>query len=176
MRNALMIAGLFAAIVLGLAVFAYLRTPSAPSPEDAEARRITDTCAMGTTDSGKSALAVALAPRLRTLNAQATISSAHVGAIIDTIRDDVSGARIYDLYRRCIKDQTILSLIARGIRVDSAAGARGISVSQPPSPAKAAQADQRQPAPANGTCNYNTTKGSLSPVICSARDVNIKVN
>jgi hypothetical protein len=172
MRNALIIAGFCAAIALSLAVFALLRQPSSPPPEAAEVERIIAACGIGTKDSGKTAFAVALALRLRELNAQATISSAHVGAIVDTIKDDASGARIYELYANCVKEQTILSLRARGIGIDSIAGAGNAAVSPP----QITGISHRDAVPAKVICKDNTTQDSLSPVICVARDVTIKGN
>lgn len=121
------------ALAIALAVFAFLRS-SAPgtSPEDVEARRIVDSCAMGASEAGRAGLSVNLARRLRDLHAETAVTSGRVGAILDKIGPDAIGAAMYATYVQCLRQQTELSLIRSGIRIES-------SPPPPPAPVSTAQ-------------------------------------
>jgi hypothetical protein len=110
-------------IILGLAIalYAFVK-PSThrSSPEDDEARRIVEVCAGGFTETGKAGLSANLARQLRQLHAASEVSSVQVGAVIAKIRPDEVGREVYKIYVRCLKQQTELSLRARGVRIDAA--------------------------------------------------------
>src|SRR5688572_18400325 len=103
--------GSFIVLALAIALFAFMRPETrAPSAEDDEARRIVEVCAGGFTETGKAGLSANLARQLRRLQASSEVSSVQVGAVIAKIRPDEIGRDVYEIYVRCLKQQTEFSL------------------------------------------------------------------
>lgn len=124
-------------LVLAIALFAFIRPGIRDSsPADDEARRVVEACAGGFTETGKAGLSAGLAGQLRRLQAASKVSSAQVGAVIDKIRPDEIGRDVYEIYVRCLKQQTELSLLEHGVRIEAAPARQGLPENLP-SPAAA---------------------------------------